>query len=349
MSFNLVAALALLGSYTAQYFPPDRWWAPSMLGLMFPYLLAVNLLFVVIWLIMKPKFTLLSIFVLFAGWNLITRFYQFGGKETEEPGIRVISYNVRKFQGNSNTPSKENAVKISGFLKKNEPDIICLQEVMLRSKNIFNLEETIRDFAHIDHYQYASGSSRLGSVTMTRYPIVRMQEIRFENSVNIAICTDIVIHPDTFRIFNVHLQSYRIDPERYDIIGSPSIKGRKEIRELIELSSKYIAATQKRAIQARMIRKKIDESPYPAIVCGDFNDTPASYSYRKTRGLLRDAFVSSGKGIGHTYVGKLPSFRIDFIFHSRELESFNFRTLQVPYSDHLPVICEIKAKRKTHQ
>jgi endonuclease/exonuclease/phosphatase family metal-dependent hydrolase len=320
-----------------------------MLGLMFPYLLAVNLLFVVVWLILKPKYTLLSILVLFVGWNLIARFYQLGGKVTDESCIRVISYNVRKFMGSSKIPSKENAARISSFLKKNEPDIICLQEVMLRSKGIFNLEETVRDFAHIDHYQYASGSSRLGSVTMTRYPIVRMQEIRFENSVNIAICTDIIVHSDTFRIFNVHLQSYRIDPQQYDIIGSPSIKGRKEIRELIELSSKYIAATQKRAIQARMIRKKIDESPYPVIVCGDFNDTPASYSYRKTRGPLRDAFVSSGKGIGQTYVGKLPSFRIDFIFHSREFESYNFRTMQVSYSDHLPVMCEIKVKGKTDQ
>jgi endonuclease/exonuclease/phosphatase family metal-dependent hydrolase len=337
-----------MGSYTAQFFPPDRWWAPSMLGLMFPYMLAVNLLFVVFWLFIKPKYAILSILVLFAGWNLIARFYQFDGKETDEPGIRVISYNVRKFMGNGKIPSKENAAMISSFLKKNEPDIICLQEVMLRSKNIFNLEETIRDFAHIDHYQYASGSSRLGSVTMTRYPIVRMQEIRFENSVNIAICTDIVILSDTFRIFNVHLQSYRIDPERYDIIGSPSMKGRKAIRELIELSSKYIAATQKRAIQARMIRRKIDESPYPVLLCGDFNDTPASYSYRKTRGPLRDAFISSGKGIGHTYVGRLPSFRIDFIFHSCEFESYNFRTMQVSYSDHLPVMCEIRIKRKTH-
>ncbi len=348
LSFNLVAALALLGSYTAQYFPPDSWWAPSILGLIFPYLLAVNLLFVVVWLIIKLKFTLLSIVVLFAGWNLIERFYQFGGKETDEPGIRVISYNVRKFMGNSKTPSKENAAKITSFLKENEPDIICLQEVMLRSKNIFDLEKTIRDFAHIDHYQYASGSSRLGSVTMTRYPIVRMQEIRFENSVNIAICTDIVIHPDTFRIFNVHLQSYRIDPEQYDFIGTPAIKGRKKIGDLIELSSKYIAATQKRAIQARMIRKKIDESPYPVVVCGDFNDTPASYSYRKTRGSLRDAFVSSGKGIGQTYVGKLPSFRIDFIFHSRGIESFNFTTFPVSYSDHLPIMCEMKTRRNRY-
>lgn len=340
-----MAALALVASYLSQYIPPDRWWAPSLLGLGYPYLLAVNILFVLTWLLIAPRRSLLSLVVILAGWGILTRYIQVSGKTTSQPTIRVVSYNVKNFTGKGNNPSRELAEVIKGFLRENEPDIICLQEVKLRTNKVFNLEETKQQFSRINHYQYARAGSTIGSVTMTSFPIVKMEEIRFEKSGNIAICTDVIIRGDTFRIFNVHLQSYKIDPDRYSVIDNPGIPRKKDLREYRELAEKYRQAMIKRAAQARMIRKKIRQSPYPVLVCGDFNDTPASFAYRKTRGPLRDAFVGSGKGIGLTYVGKLPSFRIDYILHSPKLESFNFTIHQVPYSDHLPISCEFNIRK----
>ncbi len=337
--FNIIAIMALAGSYLSQYIPPDKWWAPSLLGLGYPYILAVNLLFILIWLMIKPVNTLFSVLAIIAGWGVLSRFIQLSGKESDTRGIRVVSYNVKTFTGTGSNPSRDLAEVIKGFLKENEPDIICLQEVRLRTNKVFNLEETKKEFSNIRHYQYARSGSTIGIVTMTSYPIVRMEEIRFEKSGNIAICTDIAVKGDTFRIFNIHLQSYRIDPDRYSVIESPGISDEKKLREFRELTSKFRKAVEKRAIQARLINKKIRQSPYPVILCGDFNDTPASYAYKKTRGKLRDAFVSSGKGIGQTYIGKLPSFRIDYILFSRKFKSSNFRIYDIPYSDHLPISC----------
>jgi endonuclease/exonuclease/phosphatase family metal-dependent hydrolase len=93
-----------------------------------------------------------------------------------------------------------------------------------------------------------------------------------------------------------------------------------------------------------MIRRKIEESPYPVIVCGDFNDTPSSYAYRETKGWLKDAFVQSGRGIGLTYTGKLPSFRIDYILYNKKFRSYNFKIHKIPYSDHFPISCDLKLK-----
>ena len=338
---NLVAVAALLGCYFSQYIPPDKWWAPSVLGLFYPYLLAVNLFFIILWLIIKPRHIFYSLFVILAGWGVFSRFLQISGKTSPEADISVVSYNVKNFTGKGSNPSHELAEIIKGFLKENEPDIICLQEVKLRTNKIFNLEATRGELPNIRHYQYARAGSTMGSVTMTSYPIVKMEEIRFEKSGNIAICTDVVIRKDTVRIFNVHLQSYRIDPDRYSVIESPRISQGKEMREYKELALKYKKAMEMRAVQARLIRKKIEESPYPVIVCGDFNDTPSSYAYMKTKGNLRDAFVASGKGIGQTYVGKLPSFRIDYILHSRFFKSYNFTIHNIPYSDHLPISCDL--------
>jgi endonuclease/exonuclease/phosphatase family metal-dependent hydrolase len=85
----------------------------------------------------------------------------------------------------------------------------------------------------------------------------------------------------------------------------------------------------------------IRQSPYPTIVCGDFNDTPVSYTYHKMRGKLVDAFIESGSGIGNTYLGNFPSFRIDYIFHSKSFRSCCFRTDRINMSDHYPVMCTL--------
>ena len=341
---NVIFAIALLISYSALYIPPDKIWIIAIAGLVYPWLLAINILFCISWFFVKPRYAIISIFVILSGWNVLSRFIQLDGKETDEPGIKVVSYNVRHFTGTGNNPSRELAELIKSFLNQKQPDIICLQEVKLRTNRVFNLEATRNEFPSIKHYQYARTSSTGGSVTMSRYPIIKMQEIRFENSGNIAIATDIAMGKDTIRIFNIHLQSYRIDPDKYRIIDSPGITSEEDLREARELGSKFRKAVRMRAVQARMIRQKINESPHPVIVCGDFNDTPASYAYQKVRGNLKDSFVCSGVGIGQTYIGKLPSFRIDYILHSPEFQSNNFRTYDVQYSDHLPISCDLIRK-----
>lgn len=343
--FNIFTATLLFCSYLSQFIPPDIWWMPSLLGLIYPYLLVANLIFLIIWLIINPRLSLLSFFIILIGWGMISRFVQFKGRNSGKADIQLVSYNVKNFTGEGRNPNRELAEIIKSFLKENEPDIICLQEVKLRTNSVFNLQETRKEFSKIQHYQYARSSRTMGSVTMTSFPIIKMEEIRFKNSGNIAICTDIRKGMDTIRIFNVHLQSYKIDPDQYDIIESPGISDHKDIREFRDLLSKYKKAMEMRAIQARMIRKKISESPYPVIVCGDFNDTPSSYAYSKTRGSLRDAFVGSGKGIGQTYVGKLPSFRIDYILHSRKFRSTGFKIYNIRYSDHLPISCGLIIKK----
>jgi endonuclease/exonuclease/phosphatase family metal-dependent hydrolase len=341
---NLFAVFALLISYSSVYIPPDKFWIPAFFGLSYPYIIIVNFLFILFWLFTKPKYSLLSILFILIGFGFLSRYIQISAKNLESGGIKIISYNVRHFEGDQLFDQKIYANKIVEFLNQEQADIICLQEARLRKRNIFNLPETVKNLKSIEHYQYARSSSSYGQVTMTRFPIINMGEIRFEKTSNMSIFTDVVINRDTIRIFNLHLQSYLIDPEKYSIIESPGIDEEKNIKEVREMGSKLKGAFKLRAEQVRVINKYIEESPYPVIVCGDFNDTPVSYSYQKLKGELTDAFVSSGKGIGRTYIGKLPSFRIDYVFHSDKFESYNFKTYDFRMSDHLPVSCELVKK-----
>ena len=287
----------------------------------------------------------LSLIVILSGLGFFNRYVQFKGKTTDEEGVKVLSFNVHHFQGDGKTNPSNAAAKIVDFLEEQNADIICLQEVRLSRNNIFNLQETVEKLNNVNHYQYARSSTSYGSVTMTRYPIISMGEIRFEDTRNITIYTDVVIKNDTVRIFNVHLQSYLIDPNSYSVIDSLDLTEGTGIRELHEITGKIKTASEMRAEQVRKIREDIDKSPYKVVVCGDFNDTPGSYSYQKIRGKLKDAFVESGKGIGRTYVGKLPSFRIDYILHSKDFNSFNFKTIDFKMSDHLPISCVLISKK----
>jgi len=84
------------------------------------------------------------------------------------------------------------------------------------------------------------------------------------------------------------------------------------------------------------------ESPHPIVLAGDFNDSPVCYFYRTITSLLNDSFLYIGNGIGNTYIGRFPSFRIDYIFHSPELYSFAYQTLPEELSDHHAISCVIE-------
>lgn len=343
ISLNALAALALLTAYLSGYISPEKFWIPSFFGLAYPLILGLNVFFVVFWLIISPRYIIISLITILSGWGFVTRFVQLQGKTIEQSDIKILSYNVHHFRGAGELSSKQTADEIIRFIEKEKPDIVCLQEARLRQNDIFNLAKTVEALDFINHYQFARTSSTFGSVTLSRFPIVNMDEIRFENSRNITIYTDILIGTDTVRVFNVHLHSYGIDPGSYSIIDS-GVTTEEDLREAREMGSKLKRGFKMRARQVETIRRIMDETPYPIVVCGDLNETSTSFAYQQLRNGLKDAFVGSGKGIGRTFVNKLPALRIDYIFHSPVFESYNFQTHDFRHSDHLPVSTELVKK-----
>jgi endonuclease/exonuclease/phosphatase family metal-dependent hydrolase len=338
---NLVAVFALGIASISVFLSPEKIWVAALFGMAYPYLLIVNLIFIVLWAFIKPWFMLISIAVILAGYSNIGNYLQFSGKKTSEKGIHITSYNVRYFMGATDFPSKENADHILNFLRQEGSDIICLQEVRLNKRQIFDINNT--KIADISHMQLAHSSNAGGQLTMTRYPILNMGEIRFKNSGNMIIFTDVLIESDTVRVYNCHLQSYRLQKEEINSIDSMDFENQSKAKErLQELSGKFRDALIKRAEQAATLREHLNQCPYPAIVCGDFNDTPVSFTYRTVRGEdLKDSFIESGKGTANTYNGKLPSFRIDYILYSPKFTSYNFEVSTLNHSDHFPISCDL--------
>ena len=97
------------------------------------------------------------------------------------------------------------------------------------------------------------------------------------------------------------------------------------------LAKKLKDALGLRGYQADTVRRQLDASPYPYIICGDFNDVPNSYTYFHIRGNLQDAFIAKSFGIGRSYIHISPTLRIDYILPSKEFQG------NTKYETHIPV------------
>ena len=79
------------------------------------------------------------------------------------------------------------------------------------------------------------------------------------------------------------------------------------------------------------------------IVCGDFNDTPLSYSYRVFNRFLNNTYAKSGFGQGITYHEHGLYYRIDHIFCSSNITPLHTRIDHTQKdSDHYPVISKLR-------
>jgi endonuclease/exonuclease/phosphatase family metal-dependent hydrolase len=262
--------------------------------------------------------------------------------------IKVLSYNVRLFNYFENNHGITSQKKIIQFLKTQKPDIICLQEFFLLGNP--KVEEALMVQALGGNYYthlkvIGSGKNRsYGIITFSKFPIVRRGEIIHSGSSSLSIYTDVLINKDTFRIYNNHLQSFRLKRMERSFINELTANDNETFTEVKSLSVSLKKGFIKRASQAKVVKDQINKSPYPVIVLGDFNDTPVSYAYTKIRKGLNDSFVNSGYGAGFTYKGNYPPNRIDYILYNNALTNSYFEIIKIKYSDHYPIISYFRKK-----
>ena len=103
--------------------------------------------------------------------------------------------------------------------------------------------------------------------------------------------------------------------------------------------------SQLRSIQTQTILEALEDSPYPVIVLGDFNDTPQSFTYQQLKEGRKDAFVEKGSGWGATYLKPLPFLRIDYIFYDKELVCTDYQSSTSIKSDHSLIEASFKISK----
>ncbi|HEX5002787.1 MAG TPA: endonuclease/exonuclease/phosphatase family protein [Bacteroidia bacterium] len=356
---TLVFALFTILSAHVSLVSPALFWYIAILGLFFPFFLIINLIFLIIWLLRRRVFLFVPLAALLLCIPRLPEYFQIDGKpvpqsDTNGKPIKVMSYNVRLFDLYNWTHNKETRASIFAYFDKEQPDILCMQEFFNSTGKLFHNETDLKTFlkakyAHVEYPIILRGADCWGIATYSTFPIVGKGVLYFdEKTANICIYTDIATPQDTIRVYNCHLQSVRFRDEDYRFFEDLG-EGQEEMEKLRStrrIISRLRRAYIKRASQAELIAAHIKESPYPVILCGDFNDTPASYTYQTISDHLIDSFRESGSGTGTSYAGPLPGLRIDYLLHSDAFKSFGFETQNIRLSDHFPIQATLFRKKQ---
>ena len=347
---NYFAIICLLLAILSKYISPINFWPIAFFSLSFPFLIIINLILFIFWGSQFRIQGLFSFIALLVSAPTILGYIQlsFVKPKISNQDIKVMSYNSMLFDLYNWKKNGQSRDTILSYLAEENPDILCLQEFYTsEEKGDFNNIDTLTSLlsAKNKHIEYTTTLRKLdhwGIATFTKFPIIKQGKIDFNTRANnICIYTDVIIKKDTVRIYNMHLQSISFTKDDYRFIeelNDDTTDTQNEIERSKNILRRLKRAFVKRATQAEIIAEHINICPYPIILCGDFNDTPASYTYNTIKGKLKDSFMEKGMGFESTYAGKFPRFRIDYIFNSKTLKCKDYKRASETLTDHYPII-----------
>ena len=327
---NVVISLLFLLAMLGSMLHPHQFIFLPLLGLAFPILLLMELLFLILWIGFRSKWTFLPLITLIVGFSQIIHFFAFhpfasfeSAKEKES--LRVLSWNVSWFDGQTKTDnSPPQRKQILKFIDSYQPDVICFQEFIQNTwewqKDFMHNIEPLRKMGYQYYYfppdnAYTTEEKFItGSSIFSKYPLVDSMNWSFVASngkkyFEKLIAADIKIGEDTIRVYNMHLQSFLFKPKDYKNIEIIKNADEDLIEASYSLFRKIKVAYLSRADQAEEVQRRVAESPYKTIITGDFNDVPNSYVYSKIRGDFNDAFLEKGFGVGRSFRKISPSLR----------------------------------------
>ena len=323
---NSILAILLLLSYLLPYISPEKVPIFTIISLAVPVLLALNIFFIIYWIIKLKKYFTISLISIILGIGYISNIYKFSGKKIFlNDDLKVMSYNVRLFNHYNWSTDSTIVKKISSFIAEKEPDVLSIQEYYdaenLQLKYPYQFIKTKSNF------------NKFGLAIFSKFNIINSGSLDLKESANNIIYTDILKDKDTIRVYNIHLESLKMNTsqENFGIINSDKLLEQME------------ASFQKQAKQVELFLQHEKKWDGKKILCGDFNNTAFSWVYRELSNEKQDAFKEAGKGLGKTFNYWYP-LRIDFILTDANFDINNFKTFDIPYSDHYPILARLNLK-----
>jgi endonuclease/exonuclease/phosphatase family metal-dependent hydrolase len=349
ITLTILAVIPFLATCLVPFVASSRSWPLAFLGLVFPFLFVIVVVFLLGWAIARSKWVLLPLIALLIGlqqirvtfaWRTSSSFNSSKNKEA----IRILSWNVSRWdEGNKarrgGTSYRNEMLKL---VQQQNADIICLQE-FFECKDPRFFEENIPVLQQMGYPYYYfrlsstrfNGSFQYGLIVFSKFPII--DSAGFANDAGKhsegLMYVDVKMNNNVFRVFNGDLESAAFT--RQDNADLEGMRGAGNL--VAKLKNGY----RMRSRQAENARHKIKSSIHPVIFCADLNDIPNSYTYFTVKNSLQDAFLKKGRGPGRTLRYFSPTLRIDYIFTDRKFKVEQFKRAIVPYSDHYPLIADI--------
>lgn len=239
---------------------------------------------------------------------------------------------------------------VAVYMANSGADIICFQEghASWQEWKKFITPVVARHYPYRDTVDISSGNN-LGC--FSKYPIVG-REIIYTVGLNSSVAFKVELKQgDTLLVVNNHFASNKLDAKDRSVyqqlVKDPENAPVKTgIRQLV---AKVTAGAYARALQADSVARYVaaHRNNYSVVVCGDFNDTPISYSrHRMAEGLI-DAYEATGQGVGRSFNRDAIYVRIDNMMCSPDLRPYGARVdNSITASDHYPLYAHFQRKEK---
>lgn len=312
----------------------------AVAGLMFPFCLFGVVLMLLVSLAVKPRHAWIALFGLAGAFFSIRDYCPFNfAKAPPADAMKVLSFNTESWGCNRKGPDGKNAV--AAYIARQRPDIACIQEANYGSPILDNdILPVLRPI--LPNWDTININANIIAV-FTHYRIIK-KEVISHGTANGSGAFTLVRRPgDTVVVVNCHLESMHLsnnERQQYHTMvrdpGESNVEGSSRM-----LVSKISNAARLRSVQATKtalyVRRHIKK---PLILCGDFNDTPISFTHHRIVSTgLTDAYVSTGRGIGRSFNRDAIVVRIDNLMCSPHWRPYGAYVDQsFAGSDHYPII-----------
>ncbi len=242
---------------------------------------------------------------------------------------------------------------VAKFIMEEAPDLMGYQEGISPSKFKDHIRPLLKQ-----HNYYADSVSfagnRLGC--FSKYKIVGKEILCPKGGNGAAVFKILTAPDDTIYFIVTHLQTMKFSSKDKNAIVESvqnllpdETETSEAIRPIWQVLKKMAQTSIPRAEQADILADYVERhADKKIILCGDFNETPISYTYRtiKTAANLEDAFVESGRGMGRSYNQHCMFVRIDHIFYSaNHWTARNCKVHKEPHlSDHYAISTYLETK-----
>lgn len=349
---SVLAGFTLAGAFASDTSAKSSEMLP-FIGLILPGLLLINLLAVVYWTIRWRCWVLIPLIAIFGNWGYLSRILQFplfdsaaepkANIQAYTPKIlTVATYNVDSFNREHTGFSSKN---IADYMKGVYADVLCFQEFGINKEfTLDSLKVVFAEWPYCYVPEAPEGQSLLQLAVFSRYPITRENLITYPESNNCSLSCDINFNDRMIRLFSNHLQTTEVTRNKGKLQKELQKDDSERVeRAMITMSEALHDNFIKRDAQADVVHELVAASPYPTLVCGDFNSLPSSYTYARVKGdKLKDGFETCGHGYMYTFRHFKHLLRIDYILHSSEFQGVDYFSPDIDYSDHNPVVMRVE-------
>lgn len=343
---SVVVVVLLLCSAASVYISPTLFKYASILGLIFPAAVILTVLVFLICLVFCFRRSWICLVGLLLTFGSIRSYFPLNPFQAAHmpsgQALRIINFNTHNAGDVRDSTLRHDYLQ---YILDQQADIFFFQEGSPQLLTWDSINPRFRQ--RYPYIEYREQGTYLGCCS--RFPIVRSELITHVPGGN-AVIAYWISHPEkkNILVLNCHLQSNQLTIEErsgYAEIVHNSNQAAKESNRTYNtsrmLAGKFVKAAEVRAHMADTIAHFLSRHrDVPTIVCGDFNDTPISYScYRVKRCGLNDAFRMTGNGMGRSFNKDAIAVRIDHQFCSDHLRPISARIDKLSdWSDHYPLI-----------